>query len=312
MMVIVGTLSFNFAVLLPLLADDTWQGTATTYALLTAAMGAGSVVGALAVGARGRVGPALLVLAALGFGVVELLAAGAPTLAVQVAVLVPLGAVTVVFASGVSSSLQLNVAPAMRGRVMALYSMVFIGSTPLGAPLVGWLADVAGPRAGLVLGAVAALAARRSRWWRSAAPVSSARQPAARGGVEPFDGVAQHRPGAASGGGRRRLEGMPRVVVAIAGRTSRSPAARASSGSTPGCHDSRGASQPKGSPASARRRRRRGRRAGARSPGDVAHGHSLLGDPVHHRAGSRNRRTAISRSWSRTSLGQLKRVAAAG
>ena len=159
MMVIVGTLSFNFAVLLPLLADDTWQGTATTYALLTAAMGAGSVVGALAVGARGRVGPALLVLAALGFGVIELLAAGAPTLAVQVAVLVPLGAVTVVFASGVSSSLQLNVAPAMRGRVMALYSMVFIGSTPLGAPLVGWLADVAGPRAGLVLGAVAALLA---------------------------------------------------------------------------------------------------------------------------------------------------------
>ena len=159
MMVIVGTLSFNFAVILPLLADDTWQGTATTYAILTAAMGAGSVAGALAVGARGRIGPWVLVLAALGFGVVELLAAGAPTLAVQVAVLVPLGAVTVVFASGVSSSLQLNVAPEMRGRVMALYSMVFIGSTPLGAPLVGWLADIAGPRAGLVLGAAAALAA---------------------------------------------------------------------------------------------------------------------------------------------------------
>lgn len=159
MMVIVGTLSFNFPVLLPLLADDTWQGTATTYAILTAAMGAGSVAGALAVGARGRVTPAALALAALGFGVIELLAAGAPTLAIQVAVLVPLGAVTVVFASGVSSSLQLNVAPEMRGRVMALYSMVFIGSTPLGAPLVGWLAEVAGPRTGLVLGAAAALVA---------------------------------------------------------------------------------------------------------------------------------------------------------
>lgn len=159
MMVIVGTLSFNFLVILPLLANDTWQGTATTYAILTAAMGVGSVVGALAVGARGRISPWVLVLAALGFGLVELLAAGAPTLAVQVAVLVPLGAVTVLFASGVSSSLQLNVAPQMRGRVMALYSMVFIGSTPLGAPLVGWLAEVAGPRAGLVLGGAAALVA---------------------------------------------------------------------------------------------------------------------------------------------------------
>ena len=55
--------------------------------------------------------------------------------------------------------MQLAVTPAMRGRVMALYSMVFLGSTPIGAPLVGWLAEVAGPRAGMALGACAALAA---------------------------------------------------------------------------------------------------------------------------------------------------------
>ena len=63
------------------------------------------------------------------------------------------------FAAGVNSTLQLAVAPAMRGRVMALYSVVFLGSTPIGAPLVGWLAEVAGPRAGMALGATAALAA---------------------------------------------------------------------------------------------------------------------------------------------------------
>jgi len=65
----------------------------------------------------------------------------------------------VTFSAGVNSTLQLAVAPAMRGRVMALYSVVFLGSTPIGAPLVGWLAEVAGPRVGMALGAGAALAA---------------------------------------------------------------------------------------------------------------------------------------------------------
>ncbi|HWM08399.1 MAG TPA: hypothetical protein VNO82_03620, partial [Solirubrobacteraceae bacterium] len=73
--------------------------------------------------------------------------------------LVPLGAVSVTFAAGINSAMQLAVEPAMRGRVMALYSVVFLGSTPIGAPLVGWIVEVAGPRAGLLLGAVAALVA---------------------------------------------------------------------------------------------------------------------------------------------------------
>jgi MFS family permease len=159
MMAVVGTLSFNFQVLMPLLASQTWHGTATTYALLTAAMAVGSVAGALASGARGRVSPKILVGAATGFGALELLAAAAPSLPLQVLALVPLGAMTVTFSAGVNSTIQLAVAPAMRGRVMALYSVVFLGSTPIGAPLVGWLAEVAGPRAGMALGACAALAA---------------------------------------------------------------------------------------------------------------------------------------------------------
>jgi MFS family permease len=159
MMALVGTLSFNFQVLMPLLASETWHGTATTYALLTAAMAVGSVGGALASGARGRVSPKILVGAATGFGALELVAAAAPSLPLQVLALVPLGAMTVTFSAGVNSTMQLAVAPAMRGRVMALYSVVFLGSTPIGAPLVGWLAGVAGPRVGMALGACAALAA---------------------------------------------------------------------------------------------------------------------------------------------------------
>jgi MFS family permease len=159
MMALVGTLSYNFQVLLPLLAHFTWHGTASTYTALAVAMGLGSVSGALAAGARGKVGPRLLVCAAAAFGVCLLLAAAAPTLPLQLIALVPLGAISVTFAAGINSSLQLRVEPSMRGRVMALYSVVFLGSTPIGAPIVGWIAEVAGPRAGLLLGAAAALVA---------------------------------------------------------------------------------------------------------------------------------------------------------
>jgi MFS family permease len=158
MMAVVGTLSYNFQILLPLLASLTWHGTAATYTALAVAMGLGSVTGALAAGARGRVGPRLLIAAAAAFGAAELLVAVAPTVELQLLALIPLGAVSVTFAAGINSSLQLAVEPSMRGRVMALYSVVFLGSTPIGAPLVGWIAQVAGPRAGLVVGAIAALA----------------------------------------------------------------------------------------------------------------------------------------------------------
>jgi MFS family permease len=158
-MVVVGTFSFNFQVLMPLLASSTWHGTAATYAAMTMAMGVGSVGGALLTSNLGRVSPRLIVGAATGFGVFELLAAAAPSLPLQILALVPLGAVSVTFAAGVNSSMQLAAAPSMRGRVMSLYSVVFLGSTPIGAPLVGWLAEVASPRAGLALGGAAALLA---------------------------------------------------------------------------------------------------------------------------------------------------------
>jgi MFS family permease len=159
MMAVVGTLGFNFQVILPLLARFTFDGGATTYTALAVAMAVGSVAGALASGARGRVGPAVLIAASLGFGVLAALAALAPSLPLEMLVLVPLGAASVTFAAGVNSSLQLAVEPSMRGRVMALYSVVFLGSTPIGGPIAGWLAQTAGPRAALFLTAASALVA---------------------------------------------------------------------------------------------------------------------------------------------------------
>jgi MFS family permease len=159
MMALVGTLGFNFQVLLPLLARFTFHGGPGTYAALVVAMGAGSVVGALTSSARARVSSGLLIGASAAFGVFTMLAVAAPSLPLEVAALALTGAASVTFAAGVNSTLQLEVAPDMRGRVMALYSVVFLGSTPIGGPLAGWLSQVAGPRVGLALGGASALAA---------------------------------------------------------------------------------------------------------------------------------------------------------
>ncbi len=159
MMALVGTLAFNFQTVLPLLAHFTFGQDASGYALLLAAMGAGSIVGALATGARGSTGPRLITLSAGAFGFFGLIAAVAPTFPLEIAAMVPLGAASITFAAGVNSQLQLRVEPAMRGRVMALYGIVFLGSTPIGGPLTGWLAETLGPRSGLILGGLAALLA---------------------------------------------------------------------------------------------------------------------------------------------------------
>ncbi len=152
MMAVVGTLGYNFQVILPLLARFSFDGGPATYTALAVAMGAGSVVGALVAGARGSVGPRLLIAAAFGFGAVALLAAVAPSVPLEIAALIPLGAASVTFAAGINSTLQLAADPAMRGRVMALYSIVFLGSTPIGGPIAGFLSQSIDPRAALVHG----------------------------------------------------------------------------------------------------------------------------------------------------------------
>ncbi len=204
MMAVVGTLGFNFQVILPLLARFSFDGGASAYTMLAVAMGVGSVIGALAAGARGRVGPGLLVAAAFGFGTVALIAASAPTLPLEVLALVPLGAASVTFAAGVNSSLQLAAQPAMRGRVMALYSVVFLGSTPIGGPLTGWLSETVDPRAGLVLagaaGVVAALGARSA--FARLGPAESPHH----GGS---DARRRRTPEGAEGDGRRACDRVP-------------------------------------------------------------------------------------------------------
>lgn len=159
LMALVGTLGFNFQVVLPLLAKFSFESGAMTYASLVSAMAVGSIAGALVNGHRGRTGPRLIAGGALAFGTSALLAAAMPSLALEVVMLALLGAASVTFAATINSTLQLAVSPEMRGRVMALYSVVFLGSTPIGGPIAGWLAQNYDPRVALVLAGASGLLA---------------------------------------------------------------------------------------------------------------------------------------------------------
>jgi predicted MFS family arabinose efflux permease len=122
-------------------------------------MGAGAIVGSLVNAARRSPGVGDLALLALAFGGLMLALAAAPSLPLALAALVPLGAASTAFSASVNSVLQLASAPLMRGRVMALYSVVFLGSAPVGGPIVGWVSEHGGPRAGVLVGAIATLSA---------------------------------------------------------------------------------------------------------------------------------------------------------
>ena len=164
-MAVVYTLSFNFSVLFPLLAKRTFAGDVGLYATLLSVMGAGSMIGALAMARQKRPNPFRLAVAATAFGLMTLIAAWAPTLGAELAALLPLGASSMVFMIIGNSTLQLTSRPEMRGRVMALYGIVFLGGTPFGGPIAGWLADALGPRASLALGGVVAAVTGLAGLW---------------------------------------------------------------------------------------------------------------------------------------------------
>jgi MFS family permease len=159
LMALVGTLGFNFQVALPLLAKFSFGGGAGSYAVLVSAMGVGSIAAALINGNRGKTGGTVIAAASLGFGLAALLAATMPSLVLEAVVLAALGGAAVLFVSSVNSTIQLAVSAEMRGRVMALFSIVFLGSTPIGGPLTGWLAEAYDPRWTLVLAGVSGLTA---------------------------------------------------------------------------------------------------------------------------------------------------------
>ncbi len=154
---VVGTFGFNFAVVLPLLARDTLHGGATLYGLLTGVMAFGSLLGALFAASRARPTRPRLVGSGVAFGVLTLATAVAPNAATVAVLLVPVGVSVMLFLATANATLQLNSSPAMRGRVMAIYGLVFLGTTPIGGPLLGFVSEHWGARAGLALSGAASL-----------------------------------------------------------------------------------------------------------------------------------------------------------
>ncbi|MBP2404557.1 enterobactin exporter EntS [Streptomyces netropsis] len=155
----IGTFGFNFPIWLTAFVNDVFHAGAGTYGLLNTLMAAGSLIGALLAARRGTSRLRLLVGAAALFGLLEITAALAPTFWVFAALLVPIGMFGLTINVTANSSVQLATDQAMRGRVMSLFMMVFMGGTPLGAPLVGWVTDVYGARVGFLAGGVVSLLA---------------------------------------------------------------------------------------------------------------------------------------------------------
>ncbi len=159
LLAVAGLFIYEYQVILPLFARFTFGGDAQTFAAMTSAMGIGAVVGGLLVASKTNQSPASLARTGLVFGALQLIVAVAPTLWLAYASLAIVGGASVTFIALGNSTLQLTSQPAMRGRVMGIYVVAFFGTTPVGAPLMGWFGEHLGPRYALALGGVALIGA---------------------------------------------------------------------------------------------------------------------------------------------------------
>jgi MFS family permease len=159
MMALIGTLAFNFSVTIPLLISGPLHGSDATFTLMYSVLGIGSVTGALYTARRRTVTGKHLVASSFGFGIAMLALAAAPTMPFAFVAAVGVGLASITFMTSSTAIVQMLAGPRYRGRVLAIQSMVFLGSTPIGGPLIGFVCDATGPRVGIVIGAVACLVA---------------------------------------------------------------------------------------------------------------------------------------------------------
>jgi MFS family permease len=159
MMALIGTLTYEFKVSLPLLAQGTFHGNAAGYAVLSACFGMGAVIGGLITASRKATSFRRVVVAALLLGAAVLAASLMPTLGLAALALVAVGFCSIVFTATGNTTLQLISTPEMRGRVMSLWTIAFLGSTTIGGPVIGFIGQHVSPQWALATGGLAALAA---------------------------------------------------------------------------------------------------------------------------------------------------------
>lgn len=159
LMGVVATLGLNFRVALPLLARFTYDGGPSLYGMLASMMAAGSVAGALTAASRAKPTQSLLLWSVAGFGASSLVMTFLLNPVLAAIVLLPVGFFSIAWISTANTTVQLGSAPEMRGRVMSIYGLLLLGSTPIGAILIGWLSERYGPRSSLLLAGVTSLLA---------------------------------------------------------------------------------------------------------------------------------------------------------
>jgi len=150
---VVGTFGFNFAVTLPLIVKETFHRGPASFGALSAAIAIGALAGSLISARRTRIPrQRFLIGTTVVFGLLEATSGLMPSYLTLFLLLIPTGAAVLTLATACNSTVQLGSSPEMRGRVMALYILVFMGGTPIGAPLIGLLVQHAGARSGLIAG----------------------------------------------------------------------------------------------------------------------------------------------------------------
>jgi MFS family permease len=159
MMTVVGTLAFNFQVVFPLFVTRDLGGSDMLFTLLFSVVSVGSLIGALATARRTHVEVRSVALASIAFGSAMAFMAVAPTPTVAFAAGLLVGLGSIAFLTASTAIVQLRSDPSMRGRVLALQAMVFLGSTPIGGPILGWIAEHLGARYAIGVGALAAIGA---------------------------------------------------------------------------------------------------------------------------------------------------------
>ena len=150
----VATFGMNFQVTTALMSRQVFGTGAGAFGIASAVFAAGALGGALLAARRSKPSMSLLMLTAFGFGVLEVLTALMPDFISFLVLLLPTGLVILTFTTAANSATQLATSPEMRGRVMGLYLLVFLGGAPLGSPLAGWLAEEFGPRMSMICGGV--------------------------------------------------------------------------------------------------------------------------------------------------------------
>jgi MFS family permease len=159
LVLVLGLMAFNFQLTLAVLAKTVFHTGAEAFGLLTSALAAGALCGALVAALRrNRPSVYAVLLAAILFAAFETVLGFAPTFWLAIVLAVPTGFFMIYFAQAANQRVQLGVDPLFRGRVMALHVLVFFGTTPVGAPLIGWIAEEYGARAAIWMGGLASLA----------------------------------------------------------------------------------------------------------------------------------------------------------